>query len=169
MRIVTGFAAFLSTLAAGIAGLLLLSMVGHTVLEMVLRSFFDTSTFVLDEFVGYEVAALAFLGLGYSLERGALLRVNLLPRALRGRVRRVVELVVIALTVAIMLYMARYYWFAIETAWNRNTTSNTIAATPLWLPMSVMLAGMIVFVIQLLAYAIRLLAGEDVVLEAGEA
>lgn len=161
MRIFLALASVLSTVAAGLAGLLLLSMVGHTVLEMVLRSFFDRSTFVLDEFVGYQVAALAFLGLGYALERGALLRVALLQRALGHRVRRGVELAVVLVTLAMMVFMGYYYFLALETAIARGTTSNTVAATPLWIPMSVLFAGMVVFCVQLLAYAIRILSGED--------
>ncbi len=81
-------ASVMSAIAALLAGVLLVAMVGHTVLEMVLRAFFYTSTFVLDEFVGYEVAALTMLGLGHALNTGSLIRVNLLTRLLPPRGQR---------------------------------------------------------------------------------
>ena len=61
-----------------VSAALLVLMVLHILLEIVLRSFFASSTFVLDEFVGYGVAAMTFLSLGYALETDSLIRVQLL-------------------------------------------------------------------------------------------
>lgn len=153
----------LSGLAALVAGAMLFLMVGHTILEMVLRSFFATSTFVLDEFVGYEVAALTALGLGHALRTGGLIRVSLLTRILSPLQHRRLELLVIMLTLAVCAFMCRYQILAIETAITRGTRSNTLAGTPLWAPMSVFLAGIVIFMIQLVAYALRLIAGGRIV------
>ncbi|OAB55518.1 hypothetical protein AY600_07390 [Phormidium willei BDU 130791] len=54
-------------LGAAAAALLLVYMVGHIVLEILLRGLWSTSTFVLDEFIGFAVAASAFLGLAEAL------------------------------------------------------------------------------------------------------
>ncbi|MEX0409590.1 TRAP transporter small permease [Aquibium sp. LZ166] len=152
-------ASILSAFAALIAGTMLVAMVGHTILEMVLRAFFNTSTFVLDEFVGYEVAALTMLGLGHALNTGGLIRVNLLTRLLGTTAQRRVELAVVILVFALCLYLSRYHLLAIEAAYARGTRSNTLAQTPLWLPLAVFVAGLVIFMIQLLAYALRLLGG----------
>lgn len=159
MKRVERLAAALSALAALIAGAMLVLMVAHTILEMVLRAFFNRSTFVLDEFVGYQVAALAALGLGHALHTGGLIRVNLLTRLLSPQVQRRVELALVIATFALCLYWCRYQFLAIETAYLRGTRSNTLAATPLWIPMSIFLTGLCVFMAQLLAYALRLVGG----------
>ena len=57
----------LSDVAAHFAMLAIVLMAGHILLEIILRAFWSTSTFVMDEFVGYEVAAMTFLGLGAAL------------------------------------------------------------------------------------------------------
>lgn len=149
----------LSRLAALVAGLLLMLMVGHTLLEMTLRAFFGTSTFVLDEFVGYEVAALTMLGLGHALNSGGIIRVNLVTQLAGPRQQRWLELAVVVLTFALCVFLCRYYGLAIETAFLRGTRSNTLAATPQWIPMTVFLVGVLVFMLQLAAYAARIVSG----------
>lgn len=163
MTILQRSASMLSSVAALMAGLLLIAMVTHTILEMILRAFFNTSTFVLDEFVGYEVAALTMLGLGHALNTGGLIRVNLLTRLLSSQGQRWIEIVSVTAVLLLCAFVARYQILAIETAFARGTRSNTLAATPIWMPMSVFVAGLGVFMIQLLAYALRLIGdGEPI-------
>lgn len=161
-------ASWLATTAALLAGLLLAVMVAHTILEMGLRYFLGTSTFVLDEFVGYQVAAVTMLGLGHALNRGGLIRVSLVTRLLPQRAQRALELIAVVLVVLLSAFIAHYYVLAIWTAFSRGTRSNTFAETPLWVPMSVFLAGLIVFTIQLLAYALRLVGGGSLITDRTE-
>jgi TRAP-type C4-dicarboxylate transport system permease small subunit len=162
MKKIARFADGLSGLSAILAGLMLLLMVSHIILEMVLRTFFNRSTFVLDEFVGYEVAGLTALGLGHALRTGGLIRVSLLTRVLSDWQHRALELAVIVLTLAVCAFFCRYQYLAIDTSFARGTRSNTLAGTPLWLPMSVFLVGIIVFMIQLVAYALSVISGGEI-------
>ena len=82
----------INRIAGAIAALLLFYVLVHIIYEIILRTLFSTSTFVLDEFVGYAVAAMTFLSLGYALETGSLIRVDLAITRLKGRLRRWVEL-----------------------------------------------------------------------------
>ena len=68
---------FVSRTGAILAGAIIIYMVCHILLEIFVRSVYSTSTFALDELIGYSVAACAYLGLGYTLEKGGLIRVNL--------------------------------------------------------------------------------------------
>lgn len=158
----------LSAAGAWVASGLLVLMVAHIVLEMVLRYGFDTSTFVVGEFVGYWVAILTFLGLGHALNSGTLIRVNVVVQFLPPRARRWLELVVVALTLGLMLYLAWFFWLAAERFAARGTVSNTVAAVPMWLPTTAVMAGMLVFAVQLLAYGLAIMAGGRPVDEPGE-
>lgn len=150
----------LSRLAAYLAAIIMIAMVGHVMLEIVLRGFFSTSTFVLDEFVGYGVAAVTFLALGYALEEGSLIRVSvLLGRIGRGWVRRIIELFCILSTLTMTVFIAWYFWKSIVRNWQRGAVSETIAQVPLWLPESLVFIGLVVFALQLLAYGLRILTG----------
>ena len=63
-------ARILSVVGAVAAGIILLAMTFHILAEIVLRTLFLGSTFVLEEMIGYGVAAMSFLGLGYALNSG---------------------------------------------------------------------------------------------------
>ncbi|MEZ5738236.1 MAG: TRAP transporter substrate-binding protein DctP [Burkholderiaceae bacterium] len=152
----------LSRAAARLSALILVAMVVHVLVEIFLRTFLDTSTFALDEFVGYEVAAMAFLALGYSLEKGSLIRVTLLLDPLRNRPRgrRLVELFCALATLAATAIPAIYFWRSIHLAWTRGYTTGTITDLPQWVPEVFVFVGLVIFWIQLLAYTIRVWRNE---------
>lgn len=145
----------ISRLAAAIAGLALVLMVGHILYEIILRYFFATSTFVLDEFVGYGVAACTFMALGYSLEHGNLIRVNMLLTRLSGVGLRIAEAGCAALTLGLTSIFVWFFWIRVARNFTRGTTSSSIAAVPMWIPEGFVLLGLCVFWLQVFAYLLR--------------
>ena len=148
-----------SRLAAWLSGLILVAMVLHILVEIVMRSFFDTSTYVLDEFIGYGVAAMTFLALAYALEEGSLIRVNIVLSRTHGRVRRALELVCASSTLALACFLGWYVLRNWKRDWDRGAVSPSIAEIPMWIPEGLVLLGFILFVIQLAAYVLRLATG----------
>ena len=145
----------LNQLAGGLAMGLILYITGHILLEIVLR-LFGRSTFVLDEFVGYGVATMTFLGLGYALERGSLIRVKLLVDKLPPRWHWLPELLA---TLVALFTFATLAWFWGRNVWRsyqRGTTSDTLAGTPLWLPEGMVWLGMALLCLTLLGRALSL-------------
>ncbi len=149
----------LSRLAAGVACLLLAGMVAMILYEIVLRAVFSTSTFMLSEFVGYAVAGCTFLSLGYALEHGSLVRVNVLLSRLRGGWLRAVEVLCAALTMTVLSAMIWFFWLRVTRHWTRGSTSGSVAEVPLWIPEGLIMVGMGIFWLQLLAYALRQITG----------
>lgn len=150
----------LSWAAGVLSAALLVGMVLHILTEIVLRSFFASSTHVLDEFVGYGVAAMTFLSLGYALNEGSLIRVNILLSRTRGTPRIGLEIFSAAVTLAMTIFITAYFWRSVARNWNREAVSESIAEIPLWIPEGLVLVGMILFAIQLAAYLLRLIAGD---------
>ena len=151
----------ISRLGAQLAAILLVGMVLHILLEIVLRSFFATSTFVLDEFVGYGIAAVTFLTLGHALNEGSLIRVNLLLGGTRGKVRRGLELFSVAVTLTMTCYIAWFYWLSVKRNLLRGAVSESIAEVPLWIPEGLVLLGLVLFGLQLFAYLLRVITGGE--------
>ena len=88
MGVVDKIDRMLDTIAKGLSwfsALLIVYMLLHIVVEIVLRAFFDTSSFVLEEFVGYALAAMVFMALAATHREGRLIRVNLLAGAMGPR------------------------------------------------------------------------------------
>lgn len=145
----------LSRAGAALACIVLVGMVAHILYEIVLRAFFASSTYVLDEFVGYGVAACTFLALGYSLEHGSLIRVDLLLGRLTGRARRAVDSFCAIATLWIVSVLIWYFWLMVERSWTRGRVSSSIAEVPLWIPQGAVLVGLGVLWLQLFAYLLR--------------
>jgi len=153
---------FLSKAAAVLTGIIIIYMVCHILLEIVVRSVYSTSTFALDEMIGYSVAASAYLGLGYTLEKGGLIRVNLVLSNMNPRsvARKVVELLCCAATLVAMAIPVWYFSRSVIQKYNSGYTSGTMLNAEQWIPESFLLAGLVIFWMQLLAYTLRVLTNQ---------
>ena len=150
----------LSLVAGWLAALIMLGMTLHILTEIVLRSFFDTSTHLVEEYVGYGLKTMIFLGLGHALERGNLVRVDLmLDRLGSGALRCGMEIAICVTSLCALAFILHYAWFSMARRYEMGTVSMTLAATPLWIPEAIVVVGMVVFGIQLAAYAFRIAAG----------
>lgn len=157
-------AARLATVGAVVAACFLVFMTLHVVLEVALRGIFSTSTFALDEYVGYGTASVTFLAAGYALQEGALIRVNIILGRLRpaGLARRAIEVFSGIMTIAIMALLHWYFLISVFRNYNRGAVSETVAATPLWIPEAIVTAGITILLLRLSAYLLLIVAGGPV-------
>lgn len=162
MNVFQRVASRLGRLAGHAAALLLVLMFLHTLVEIALRPF-GLSTFVLEEMLGYGVAAVAFLALALTLEDGGLVRVNLLLERLSRwpRARRAVELVAAGGTMIVTGMAIRAFGASVVRQYVRGYTSGTLADVPMWIPEGVLLLGLVLFWFQLVACSLRLVMGAE--------
>lgn len=155
-------ASFIAKLGGVFSAILMAAMTLHVILEIFLRAFFNSSTFVLDEFVGYGVAAMTFMTLGYALETNSLIRVNILLVRIRSQFgRRLVEVLCALVALIVSSYITFYFWKSVSRNFTRGVTSETMAEIPLWIPESLVLIGLGIFMIQLLAYILKVILGQS--------
>lgn len=131
--------------------------------EITLRTLFNESTHMADELVGYAIAAMTFLGLGYALEHKALIRVNLVLANLDagGRPRWLLELVCCGCALFSTGLAAVFFFESALRKYQRGYISETIAEVPLWIPEAALLLGLVIFWLTLLAYTLRVLRREE--------
>jgi TRAP-type C4-dicarboxylate transport system permease small subunit len=151
---------WLSRGAAVLAAALMVYVLAHILYEIVLRVFFASSTFVLDEFVGYAVGAMTFLALAHTLDHGTHIRVDLAIGRLRGRARRIGELFSVVATFAVTLFALSALWKTWMRNIERGAVSESVAEVPLWIPQAGLILGLVLLLLQLFAYAVRLVLGE---------
>lgn len=146
----------LVALGAGLAMLLVVYMLGHILLEIVLR-LVGRSTFILDEYIGYSVAAMTFLGLPYALEQGGLIRVALVLERLPRTWRWPLELFVSLTTFLAFGWLAKYWTLAVQRSYDRGIISETLAQTPIWIPQGAVLVGLYLLCLILVVRSLRIL------------
>ena len=139
------FAERLSLFGAWVSAFLLVYMVCHILTEIFFRTVLDSSTYSLDEFVGYAVAAMTFLSLGHAFQRKSLIRVNILTNAIQGKLFQFVEVLCIIFTFSIMAFFARYIWRSLARNFERGTVSPTLTETPIWMVETVFFIGLCIF------------------------
>jgi TRAP-type C4-dicarboxylate transport system permease small subunit len=132
--------------AAWLAALLMLAVLVMVMLSIISRlaGFHVPGT---DAYAGYAMAGAGFMALAHTLKRAEHIRVTLLITALRGRMRRGLEIwsLVVASLLASLLafYSCRLVWQS--KMFNDISTGND--ATPLWIPQLSMALGTVIFAI----------------------
>jgi TRAP-type C4-dicarboxylate transport system permease small subunit len=122
-----------------------------------------------DAYAGYLMAAAGFLALAHTLKRGEHIRVTLLLSALKGKVRRGLE--IWALAAATLLaclsafYAGRLAWQS--HAFNDISTGND--ATPLWIPQLSFAVGTAILAIAFIDELVLELQGRRVQVVSDEA
>ncbi len=159
MRILQALTDYLSKLAMVLAAAILIYAICHILLETVLRSVFATSTYVLDEFIGFAVMSITFLSLAWTLKSNAMIRVTLLTDVLPDRVFRILEVIVSATGCMLVSGLCVFLFRNMAKDWDRGAVSVSIAEVPLWIPDLIAVVGACLLAAQLLLRVIEALAG----------
>jgi len=141
----------LDALYDGAAWLAALCMTGILVMVLLaivsrLLGFYVPGT---DAYAGYCMAGAGFLMLASTLRHGEHIRVTLVLGHVRGRVRTVLETLVLAVATLISGFLAFYSCRLVWQSYDFHDISVGIDATPLWIPQLFMAAGTILFCIAL--------------------
>ena len=133
----------------GAAWLGALFMVGTlvSVLAGVLDRQFAWSLRGTDMYAGYCMAASGFLALAHTLKKGEHIRVTLLLNAVKGNIKRAIEIWALVAAVALSALFAFYSVKLSVNSWQFNDISTGNDATPLWIPQITMGVGAVVLLI----------------------
>ncbi|GGA81042.1 hypothetical protein GCM10011385_39120 [Nitratireductor aestuarii] len=167
LRLVERLSGLLSLLAAQVAVVILVSVTALILTEIVLRSFFATSTNIVEEYVAYGLGTMVFLGLGQAMRSGSLVRVDIVLGKLGPASRRCVEITACVAALIVMSFVLYYLSIRIGRDFSRGTISMTKAATKMWIPNAIVATGMAIFMLQVLVYGIGLCFGRRLIRDEG--
>lgn len=104
----------------------------------------------LAQISGFLLVGASFLGLAYTFIHGGHIRVTLLIGRLPPASRAFVELLCLSIALALCLYLAWNLYWLLEDSIAFGEISYGLVAIPLWIPQSLMLAGVALFCLALL-------------------
>lgn len=123
--------------------------------ESVLRSFFNFSLMIADEFAGYFLMVSVFMGVGYCMRSHSLLRVTILydrlPIRLRTGMQVVFDLFSLVFTLIVMHQVVR----VVINSYVGGTLSISQAEIPVWIPQTIMPIGTFILILALVAEITR--------------
>lgn len=143
----------LSYAAGWAGGLVLVAIIGLTLVEVFSRYVLRAPLILSDEFGGYALVAISFLGLAFCAQGEGHIRITFLVERLSTRVGGSLRVLSIALGLAFVAMAAWVCWQFLGDSFARNMRSNSMLMTPLKWPQMAMPIGFTLFA---LALAVRL-------------
>ena len=128
-----------------LAGWWLLGLAVLTVVEILCRKFFSISLQGVDEIGAYTLAIFSTLGFAWALVLKAHTRVDFMLGRMPAWLRAVLNATAYALLAAMAVYAAWRGWHVLEESLEFQSHANSPLQTPLWLPQSLWLAGLVMF------------------------
>lgn len=127
-----------------------------TVAEILARSLFNSTTYIANEYTGYCMALISFLGFGYGLKRNSHIRLNMLDRLFHGRKWMYLYYCVLDLIgLAVALYMAYHLTVQWLDVFRLQTRSIQVSATLIAIPLAVLPLGSYILGLQFLCEICR--------------
>lgn len=134
-----------------VSALMILVSVIITCQMIWMRFVMNASTIWQTEAVTYLMISATLIGLPYvQLVRGHV-NVDLVPMLLRPKLRKVLALIVLILSITVIAIMAFHGFELFHTAWERNWHSESIWGVSMWIPYLALPLGLGLFVLQMIA------------------
>jgi TRAP-type C4-dicarboxylate transport system permease small subunit len=112
-----------------------------------------------DDFAGFALVGTAILGLGPTYRHGDHIRVGLVLDRFTGNARRLIEIAVLVMAVAMVGWATWWIGRFVYDSWRFHEVSQGLIAIDLWIPQSLMLIGLGVLLLALVEDLARLLTG----------
>lgn len=146
-----------SGFGGAIAGLMLCAGLGLIIAEIILRSCFNSTLYITNEYAGYLMSGLTLCALSYTLRDRAHIRMTFLHRTVTGKARLYLDLACFAAGLVFSIGLA---WFTVQLFWDsvsNQTQSMQISQTYLAIPQFFMPFGALLLSLQFFSEILKTL------------
>ena len=151
-----------SKLGAGLSSVLMLLIVMLIFLEIILRTFFNTSTFIADEYSGYFFVGLVMMGLSYTFKENGHIRITILTTRIPKKASFILEILSLFIVTAVLVFLIYHSAFMIYDGYILDMRADTVAETKLFIPQIFLILGFVLFFIQVAVTTYIKLKGDSV-------
>lgn len=154
-NLLVGLSEMLVHIGGRAAAALLLAVTLLIDLEILLRIFADRSLHVTEEFSGYAMAGIVFLGAGHTLMKGEHIRVQILYDRLSRNGQRWLDAfaLVVSLVLASLLLSSFFDFFMSSVRF--GTRSFSVSRTPMVIPHGIVVIGLALLWVAFLLLLVR--------------
>ncbi len=165
-----GLARRLSRLGVWAGGALTLASVALIAYEVLARRFFGVTTGGADELSGYAFAISVTWALAFTALERANVRIDVIYQYLPVRLSALLDWLALVALGVFAVYLSYYGGQVAWASWSMKSAANTPLGTPLWIPQTLWVAGLVWFVLvlalMLLRASIALVTGDLAALKA---
>ena len=137
-----GYAEKMSRVAVWVGGGLTIASVLLITFDVLARRFFGFNTGGADELSSYAFAISTAWALAFATLQRANVRVDVIYQYLPIRIAAFLDWLSLVALGVFMVFLTFYAYDVVGMSWARNSTANTIMATPLWIPQGLWLLGL---------------------------
>ena len=124
-------------------------------LEILMWNTMEKSLLITDEYSAYGLAAMVFLGAGFTLRNDGHIKISLFVNLFNRKIANIITFISVLSATVFSSILVYYLFIMVSETYSYQSTSGTISATKLWIPQTIMLAGAIGFLLQIFAETIR--------------
>jgi len=136
-------------------GWLLMVLMFMILVEVLTRYILQSPLSIAEEYGGYMLVAITFVGLGYTWKERGHVRVEWVINALSLKVQSWLRLITLIMATAFALIMIKASYDLVSYSYLFGTRSGSWLRTPLIWPQIVLIIGAVLLFIQLIAELIR--------------
>lgn len=134
-----------------IAGIMMLVGIALVLMEIVIRTLFSMTLYITEEYTGYLMVAITFLGLSYTLKEKGHIRMGFLHTVLKGKARIALDIYAFATGLVFCAIITTtttgFFWDSVVS----QSRSMQISETYLAIPQLFMTLGALVLALQFAA------------------
>ncbi|MCK5611495.1 TRAP transporter small permease [Candidatus Pacearchaeota archaeon] len=143
--------------AAGVISLIIMTVM--ITLNVLLRFFANKPQLFVEEFSAYLFICIVYMGLAHTTRIGAHISVELVVRQLPQRVRTSLEVLTSVVALALMAAFFKYSWDLFMRSIQMHHKADSVFATPLWIPQSLIWIGLAFFCFAIVSRAVQKFVG----------
>jgi TRAP-type C4-dicarboxylate transport system permease small subunit len=151
----------LSVLGLWISGIAVLFMILLITVEVVGRRVLNFSTLIADEFSGYLLVVITFMGAAYTLKTGGFTRMELVYNQFKSKGRWISDFVFNLISLVFLIILDYWLWVHIISDYRTDMASISILQTPLYLPKLFMGLGATLLLIEVLLEIVTLFSPQE--------
>lgn len=155
MSFISNFIDKLTKMGAYLSAFILVSLVSLILIEIFIRSLFDMSTMIADEYSGYFYLASIFFGLAYTFSSDSHIRINIITSRLSKKANRKIDILAALITLAVLAFALYRTALFTYDSYSLEMLSENVSETPLYLTQLAMPIGITMFMLAVVLFIFK--------------